>query len=664
MKLKVRGIAVETLVIFFILFSARAGSAEQTAAPSMADAGSLTQTIESQAPIKIIVKGEEMPLEIPPMVRDNILFIPVGQNAGIILGAEYSASSDTGALSVTLKTFKKEIVLTENQTQFEIDGLPGELPKAPFVESGYLMVPAREFFEALGFRTEWSSSGSTLKVASAVPMAWSAPGMLDMVFSVPFVEPAATGTTKTPEIKPEKPPFEYTYDNTIGFENTAISGASEQSNLLGTSALRNQFNIRLRGGFDNGYQYKGTLRTLQSTDTIEKKGEVDKLALEFGKGGIRLNVYDFAPRFSYFTMKNYQLQGLQYERTYKDFSWTALAGKSPKKFADSEYARYAQGFRVHRAMTKNRDLGFSFVSIKDRGSYRSTDIVDNKVYTVNAAGTYADTVKLDAEYAWSRTGLNGRAGASGAASSIRAQFRDRTTLCTALFEKTAQAFDSETTYVTAGRREVSALCNMKPNDRTLAGWGYKAVLLGGEETRTLPLYYSIAPFKDRPAMKLSARRNFERTFGSSSFRYLDMRSMGFSDEVGSVQVDLNFERRKQKDPGGPVSFRNAHRYRFDTFISEDTEVALQIKRERRSRGANPITRFYQLRVDHELVAWNQIYFTLSRYYNGTINNRSDFTIGYQKIDIEKDTELDMEYRFFNYRDHNDNVLQISYSFFR
>ena len=210
---------------------------------------------------------------------------------------------------------------------------------------------------------------------------------------------------------------------------------------------------------------------------------------------------------------------------------------------------------------------------------------------------------------------------------MRAQYRNKTTLCTAVFEKTALAFNSETTYVTSGRRELSTLCNMKPNGRTLAGWGYKAVLMGGEETRTLPLYYSIAPFKRRPAMKFSVRRNFERTFGSSSFRYLDMRSMGFADEIGSVKVDLNFERRKQKDPGGFVSFRNAHRYRFDTFISDKTEVVLQIKRERRSRGANPITRFYQLRVDHELVEWNQVYFALSRYYNGTINNRSDFTIG-------------------------------------
>lgn len=664
MKSKARVFIKQACAALFILYATLSGAAGQEVPSAPAGSGPLTQSIEEQTPARIFVMGEELLPEISPMARNSILYIPAGRNAAAILGAAFSASSDTGALSITLKTIKREVVLTENQTRYEVDGLPGELPEAPFVESGYLMVPAREFFEAFGFYTAWDRDSNTMNVTVAAPAALSAPGMFDMVFSVPFVEPAVAGATRTPEIKPEMPPIEYTYDNTMSFENTAISGASGQSNLLGTSALRNQFNLRARGALENGYAFRATLRTLQSTNKIEKKGEVDKLAMEFEKGGVRLNAYDFAPKFSYFTMKNYQLQGLQYERRYEDFSWTALLGKSPKKLADSEYARYARGFRAHRAKTKDRDLGFSYVNIKDRGSYRATAIVDNTVFTVNTAGTYGDSVKFDAEYAWSKTALDNGPGASGAAGSFRAQYRDRQTLCTAVFEKTAQAFNSETTYVTSGRREASALCNMKPNGRTVAGWGYKAVLLGGEETRTLPLFYSVAPFKDRPAMKLSARRNFERTFGSSSFRSLDMRALGFSDEIGSVSVDLNFERRKQKDPGGAVSFRNAHRYRFDTFITDDTEIALQIKRERRSRGANPITRFYQIRVDHELVEWNQVYFALSRYYNGTINNRSDFTIGYQKIDIMNDTELDLEYRFFNYRDHNDNVIQVSYSFFR
>jgi len=141
-------------------------------------------------------------------------------------------------------------------------------------------------------------------------------------------------------------------------------------------------------------------------------------------------------------------------------------------------------------------------------------------------------------------------------------------------------------------------------------------------------------------------------------------SAGYADEFGKIKFDSNLERRKQKDSDSEVSFRNSQRYRLSAFISGQTEMSFQAKRERRSRGTNQRTRFNQLRFDHELKPWNDISLAMSRYYNGTSNNRSDVSAMYRKIDIEKDTEMSYEVRHYNYRDHDDSVFRVSYSFFK
>lgn len=628
--------------------------------------------IEHEDAIHIIIDGFELTTQTAPLTRSDVLFIPLEQAIASRLGADLKSDASTGVLVITLTRAQSTFVFTEGQTQFLADGAPGELPEAAFVQSGYLMAPARALFEAFGYSLDWFEETRVLRVTSAMSAPVIAPGAFDTVFQIPFAEPVPSITSTTQATEPidtagkpvEIAPFEYTFDNTTAFENIAVSGASDQSNFLPTSAIRNMFNMRFRTGMNSGYSLNGTLRTLESSDPIENKGAVDKLALNLAKGSISLDLADFAPRFSYFALKNYQLRGARYTRDHKDYALTVLAGKSPKVLADSEYARMVQGFRINRSKQKKRDLGLSFVRTRDGGSLLSTDRVDNRVYTANAAGTMGKFTEMQAEFSMSETSLNGGSSARGNGLSLRGQFRNRQTLCTALFEKTGTQFVSETTYVTSGRRDMSTLCNKKLNDRTMLGGGYQAVRMGSDETRTVPLFFSVVPFKNRPRFKTSLRRNYERTFGGSTSRYLDVKSAGFSDEIGSVGLDLTLERRKQKETGGSVTFRNSYRYRLNTFLSKRTEVSLQVKRERRSRGSNQRTRFYSLRVDHELKPWNDLSFTATRYYNGTINNRTDFSLGFRKIDIVNDREFGVEYKYFNFRDHNDNVIRLNYSFFR
>jgi hypothetical protein len=304
------------------------------------------------------------------------------------------------------------------------------------------------------------------------------------------------------------------------------------------------------------------------------------------------------------------------------------------------------------------------VRTRDGGSPGATDQVDNSVFTVNADGVYGKRTKLQAEMALSDTTINGLSQDNGRALSLRAQYRDQAMLCTGMFEKTGSAFVSETTYVTAGRRDLSMLCNRKLNERSSLGTGFKAVRMGSQETRTAPYFYSIEPLKNRPNLKFTLRRNHERTFGGGVSRTLDVRSAGVSERFGSAGLDVTIERRKQKETGGGVSFRNSFRYRLELLLAKTTELALQVKRERRTMGSNTRTRFYQIRLDHELMPWNDLFLAASRYYNGTTNNRTDLSVGFRKIDIVNDWEFNIEFKHYNFRDHNDNVLRISYGFFK
>lgn len=627
----------------------------------------LSQSLENHEEITIYIDGVPLAPETAIAKLRNVVFIPLGASFSTLLGLEMTSDTSSGVLAVNLQGFHKQVLATQDQSQFLADGLPRIFQETPFVQDGYLMVPARDILEAFGFSISWDESRNAVYAAGARPFSALTPGFLDKVFEIPFVEPIpaqAPQESGQAAEQPEARPFEYAFDNTFAFENIAVSGASDQSNFLPTTAFRNQFNTRFRSGLRNGYDLKGTLRTIQSTDTAENKGEVDKLALNFSKGSISADLYDFTPRFSYFTLKNYQIRGGRYQRDHPGYSVTALMGKSPKSMGDSEYTRVVQGLRVNRSKAKDRDFGFGYVRTRDGGMQLSSERVDNSVFTLNADGVYGEYTKLQAEMALSDTSLDGGANNSGNALSLRTQYRDQQMLCTGLFEKTGIDFMSETTYVTAGRRDISMMCNRKLNERTMLGTGYKAVRMGSQETRTAPFFYSVEPTKKRPDLKFTLRRNHERTFGGDISRALDVRSAGVSDTIGSVGFDVTIERRKQKETGGGVSFRNSYRYRVETFLTPKTELALQVKRERRSLGSNPRTRFYQLRLNHELKPWNDLLLSASRYYNGTINNRTDFSFGFRKINIINDWEFNIEYKFYNFRDHNDNVVRISYSFFR
>lgn len=629
----------------------------------------LTQTIEQQAPPLILLNGEEIPSSVPPMWEDRIAYVAVTDDIAGALGARIFTGK-TAPLTVSLKTLQTRIEFTDGQTAYLLNGAPAELQAAPFHQSGFLMVPAVEFFQAFGFNVKVDLAVNAVRISRSVANTAVPQDLIDAVFAMPEVHPAprATGTVPAkahPEVPEQKAgKIEYTYDNTIGFENITVSGASDQSNLIGTSALSNQFNLRLQKQMGNGYKFTSTLRTSETTDPLFNKAQVEKLALAFEKGGIYLSLYDIIPKFTYYTLKNYQIRGVQYERKLKEFSWTALAGKSPKRLADSEYSRYIEGFRIHRAMIKDRDFGISFVRVRDTGGYRSTEKTDNKVFSLNNTTKYGKYTKLQMEYALSTDSVNSGKTLSATAGTAQAQYRQAQVLCTGIYEHTGSDFNSETTFFTSGRREFSGLCNKKLNQRTLVGMGMKSVLLGGERTRSIPLFYSVQPFQARKKLKLTTQKNFEKASSEFGTRITDVRSGGYSDEFGKLKFDANLERRKQKESDGVVSFRNSQRYRFDTFFSEKTEMNLQVKKELRTRGASPRTRFSQLRVDHELKAWNDLSLTTSRYYNGTSNNRTDFSAAFRKIDIENDTELDVEYRFYNYSAHNDNVVRFTYSFFK
>lgn len=126
----------------------------------------ITPIAEASNEIKVIVNGEELSFDQPPVMKDDRVFVPVRAIAEK-LGArvdweEYGAVTISNENSV-LNLYTNDIRFYQNNINYISDA-------AAFIENGRTLVPVRLVSQALNCEVEWDEDSQTVTVSSIVPI--------------------------------------------------------------------------------------------------------------------------------------------------------------------------------------------------------------------------------------------------------------------------------------------------------------------------------------------------------------------------------------------------------------------------------------------------------------------------------------------------------------
>lgn len=632
----------------------------------IAQASAPAQETEEQAaastnasPPAVYIDGEIFEAGEQPLVRNGILYIPLTYTLMDRLDAELETQLAGGRTRATVITAQAQLEYTEDETLYLARGQQRELIEPALVFSGYMTVPFESFFENLDCTVVYGDNRIDVITPTGLSEMDQLPGGKTEIEQQekPAEEPAAA-TAEQPKTQ-----IGYTFENKLVYENIKVSGDETQSSMEPKSDFYNDFNIRFLGQIRNGYELQSALRTRSTTDDDQKHGEVKTFYITMKKNKVMYSIYDLFPKISKYTFKNYRMQGVQYERTNNLFKYSILIGKTPKSLRESRYNRYVQGYRLEKNVAPSAVMGLGYVWVKDSGHPQATSRLDNQVLSLN--GNWKKSAfTLDSEAAVSKTKFNYGPDINAKAKWAELQYRIPDTKLKASYERTGAEFVSETSFFTPGRREVSALLNQKLGRRVVLGGGYKSIVLRGEDRLVFPLQLNMIPFRQRSTFRITASRNYDKTRGAAGVRITDRRKLRLKDRIGTARVSFDYDRKAQKDNSGDEDYRTMQRYRVDTPIMEKLSTQLQFRKERRTGSSNPVIRFYKSKFSYEIGDWTEATIGLERYYNGTSNNRTAFSTSYRHIDIFNDREYSIEYKFFNYRDYNNNQIRLMYSFIK
>ncbi len=604
----------------------------------------------------LYVDGELYRADEQPIVRNGILYIPLTYNLMDLLDAELETQVAGGKMRATVITAQAQLEYTEGETLYIARDQQRELVEPAIVFSGNMTVPFESFFEDLDCTVVYGDNRIDVTTPTGLTQMEKLPGGKTKIEAQEEII-----SEEVEEVL--KTVIGYTYENKLTYENVKVSGDESQSSMEPKSDFYNDFSIRFLGQIRNGYELQSSLRTRSTTDDDQKHGEVKTFFITMSKNKVKYSVYDLFPKITRYTFKNYRLQGVQYERTNNLFKYTIMMGKTPKKLRTSRYNRYVQGYRLENDVAGDAMLGLGYVDVKDTGVLQGTNRLDNQVLSLN--GKWKKTaLSLDAETALSKTKYNYGQNINAKAKWAEFQCRVPDMKLKTSYERTGSEFVSETSFFTPGRREFSALLNRKIGRRVVVGGGYKSIVMRGEDRLVFPLQLNMIPLKQRSSFRLTAARNYDKTRGTSGTRFTDRRKLNLKDRIGTAKVRVDFDRKAQKNTAGVQDYRTMQRYRVDTPLTKKLSVNLQFRKERRTGAANPLNRFYKSKFSYEIGDWTEASVGLERYYNGTSNNRTALTTSYKQIDIYNDREMSIEYKFFNYRDYNNNQIRLMYSFLK
>ena len=617
----------------------------------------------------IRVNGVAMAPDMPVVFRDGVVFFPLTQHTMNTLGGTLDTWIQDEKIHSLIGISGYRLEFVEGESAFTVDGVEQSLPAAPYVEADtVLMAPAEAFFAALGVGVLWNAQDQVLEITGWLPSDGASVNLPPEVFTPPGEQGGQTTDGGMTEEELEEflsggQAIQFAWENAVIVEVDTVSGDETLSYLEPRQVISNKNTLRLEGTLDNGAALTGYIRTVSTTDEDNKKTEVQKMNFILEKNNYTAGLYDILPKFSRFTLKNYRLQGITLKRTGSKAVIQGVLGKSPKKYRDSDYARYVAATGV-RVGGDTRNVTLNYVVTRDTGSPLEDEKLENRVLGLMAVGRFGKKWTWESEYARSSTDfLKAGSSASSSAFHFKSKLRTAQSTLDMSVEFAGADFVSETAYFTQGKHEYSMLYNTRPNSRFLLGLGFKDRLLRGNHTRIYPKMMSVQPLPAHPDLKLDLNHNYERTTGASD-TVVDNRRMTLKNTFGTVAVTVGLGRRKTRNTSGVVSLRTSQDYRARFLLTPKTTVFLQADREKRTGSSTPKTRHAKVRFAYELGEWTDLNLTLERYFNNSTSNRCAFILGLRHLDIETDTEIGLDYAFTNYRDHNDNSLKMRYNFIK
>lgn len=137
------GVAGSTLAIAALAFAALLGPLASVA----------------QQSVTVIVDGQTMSFDQPPIVRTGRVFVPL---RGVFERLGASVVYSNGQINATGRG--RTVSLTIGSTQATVDGQPTTLDVAPFLAGDRTLVPLRFIAQSLGATVNWNDGTSTVTI--------------------------------------------------------------------------------------------------------------------------------------------------------------------------------------------------------------------------------------------------------------------------------------------------------------------------------------------------------------------------------------------------------------------------------------------------------------------------------------------------------------------
>jgi hypothetical protein len=121
--------------------------------------GPVAQPAAAQQYVTVIIGGQPMTFDQPPIVRDGRVFVPL---RGVFERLGASVVYSNGQINATGQG--RTISLTIGSTQAVVNGQPTTLDVAPFLVGARTLVPLRFIAESLGAHVNWNNNTSTVTI--------------------------------------------------------------------------------------------------------------------------------------------------------------------------------------------------------------------------------------------------------------------------------------------------------------------------------------------------------------------------------------------------------------------------------------------------------------------------------------------------------------------
>ncbi len=158
------------------------------------------------APIRVLVNGEEITFDVPPIEVGGRLLVPL---RGVFERLGASVRWEPSTQRITATTATRTIELVVGQRDAAVDGRAVTLDVPPMVVGGRTLVPLRFVSEALGAFVQWQAAARTVLITvptAAVPPPAPQPTPIPTPAAPPPVPPPTPPPTPAPTPQPPPPP--------------------------------------------------------------------------------------------------------------------------------------------------------------------------------------------------------------------------------------------------------------------------------------------------------------------------------------------------------------------------------------------------------------------------------------------------------------------------